>query len=169
MAKIIEHGNLYNKTIVCKSCGCKFIAEKEDHIYPTINMDEVCDDGCVHINELIALPGLIKKNALDKFYLIAEIFEYRAPHIICPECGEYLGQQNELVLFEFTPNCGDEIIVTDDIDVQEKLESYDFGDDEINTIIDSTVNDGTYECYSMHMTTKNFTRVKVPVKRIILK
>lgn len=169
MAKVIEHGNLFNKTIVCKSCGCKYIAEKEDIVYPKINMDDVQDDGGCHIDILKMLHGLNKKNPLDKFFIQAEIYEYRTPYIVCPECGEYLGQHTELILFDYQPNNGDEILVTDDPDIQETLETYDYGDDEVNDIIDSFVIDGTFECYSMNMRTNDFTRVTVPIKRIVKK
>lgn len=168
MAKVIEHGNLYNKTIICKSCECKFIAEKEDIVYPKINIDDVCDDGEVHIDALKELPGLTKKNRDDKFYIQTEIYEYRAPYIVCPECGESIGQRNELILFDdHLGNCGDEILVTDNIFVQKKLETCDFGSDELEDILKSFEEVGLYECYCMDPVTNNYNRISIPIKRII--
>ena len=170
MAKVIEHGNLYNKTVACKSCGCKFIAEKEDIVYPVINIDDGCDDGEVHIDVLKEVPGLTKKNETDKFYIKAEIYEYRAPYIMCPECGETIGQRNELILFDDRcGNQGDEIFVTDDYVTQKKLEAYDYGSDELEEIIKSYVYEGTYECYCMVPVTNNYKRINIPIKRILKK
>ena len=168
MAKIIKHGDFFNKEITCKRCGCVFIPEKEDYHYPKIDADSVPDNGEVHLDELKDIKDLPRKNKLDKFFIEAEMYEYLQAEIECPECGETKTFDNELVVFDFFEHgsADESIWVTDDTYLQQAIREDYFDDDSpAGNVERMLVMEGEYACLQLNVKTGQYTKVKIPVKR----
>jgi len=161
MAKIIKHGSMYNKQITCRRCGCEFIPEKEDIHYPTINPDNIADDGSVHLSILRDVKGLQKKNPGDRFYIFAEMTEYLTPEIVCPECGESKTLQPELIVF----SDDDEIWVTDDPILHWAIEKDTADDSPSWDVSRMLVQDNTYSCMRLDLRNMQYYPANVRVMR----
>lgn len=162
MAKIIKHGNMYNKEVTCPRCGCVFVPDKKDIRYPEIDFDKVPDDGNVHLSPLKYIKDLPIKNSSDVFYINAEMFETITPRIICPECGESKVLRTDLVMFDEDNS----IIVSDDPLIIRAIEE-DLTDDDSPAwdVLDMLVLEGTYRCLKLNIRTSSYLPVNLNVLR----